>query len=535
MSFSYVYKNGAILFIPNYVTDTTYYMEQDFSIYVTQGEQEENLIVVDTVEEFKAMSKNGNYILMANLSFDNYVPINAEFASFDGNNKIITINYFNYETGIASSQSSYSINLGLFDTVSSGTIIKNVIVAFPNNKAENSTKVYESAMDLTNYNSTVNYGGIAAVNYGMITNCDVIAVHTNLSKKSDYVSAVNNYNNTVGTYNYGYIFDYTLYVKTNTQATVNIGGIVGINGSTGIITNSRVGRDEVTLLDVSDDNSVIANEYSYALTSSRIIISVYGAGNVGGFVATNLGSISSSYAKNLQIEVFSAVNGAKIIHTGGFVVTNNGYIYGSYVAGWEEASTATNASDNRKLGGGIFSNGTIAGFVYLNSNYIEDCYSNINLNGSYIFCASTAKVVSDYTSSGSTSAFNPISSGFVYEMTDTGFIYTSYSLSKIYGASNLHTYFEGNLQATGESDTDEYLGTIEDCYYLKESGEVSNSSTDGRAWELSDNPVVDTSGTQSAGLNEFVSEDSFNNFCFDTSDDTFENIIENSTGGVWTI
>jgi len=535
LEFSYVYQDGEILFVPNYVTDTTYHIEQDFTIYVTQGEQEENLIVIDTADEFKAMSKNGNYILMTDLSFDNYSPINAEFASFDGNNKIITINSFNYETSLSSSTSDYSINLGLFDTVSSGTIVKNVIVALPNNKTESSTRLYESAMDLTSYNSTVNFGGITAENYGIITNCEVIAVHTSTSEKSDYESAVNNYNDTVGTYNYGYTFDYTLYVKTNSTATVNIGGLVGINGSTGIITNSRVGRDEVTLLDVSDDSSVIANEYSYELTASRMIISVYGAGNVGGFVATNLGSISSSFAKNLQIEVFASENGASNIHTAGFVVANSGYIYGSYVAGWEEVSTASDSSDNRKLGGGIFSNGKIAGFVYENSNYIEDCYSNINLSGSYTFAASTAKVVADYEDSGATSAFNPTASGFVYKMDEAGYIYTSYSLSKIYGASNNHTYFEGNLQASGESDTDDYVGVLEDCYYLKESGEISNSSSDGRAWELSDNPVVDASGTQSSGLNEFVNEDSFNNFCFDSSDDTFENIIENSTGGVWTI
>lgn len=533
LAFSYVYKDGEVLLVPNYVTDTTYYYEQDFTIFVTQGEEEENLSLVENEDDFKGMSKNGNYILMNDITLENYEAIDAEFASFDGNNKIITIKNFKYSTNLASSTTSYSINLGLFDTVSSGTIIKNVIVALPNDRTESSDTLYESAMDLTGY-STVNFGGLAAVNNGIVTNCEVISVFASSEDKDDYTSAVNNYNNTVGTYNYGYTFGYTLYVKTSNTATVNIGGLVGINGSTGIITNSRVGRDEVTVLSTDDDDgSVLATESDYALTASRTIISVYGAGNVGSFVAENDGSISSSYAKNIQMEVFTDST-SKNIATAGFVVTNNGYIYGSYVSGWEEVSTSSQASDNRKLGGGIYSNGTIAGFVYENSNYIEDCYANINLSGSYIFAAPTAKIVSDYSSNGSTEAVAPTASGFVYKMDDSGYIYTSYSLCKIVSTLNTHTYFEGNLQNSGDATTDETLGTVEDCYYLKESSETTKDSVEPRAWELSDNPT-DTSGVQSSGLNEFVNEDSFNGFSFDNGTGTFDEIVENSSGGVWTI
>ena len=85
----------------------------------------------------------GNYILMNDLTINLHRPLTANFASFDGNNKVITINSFEYEVGNA--DYANSANMGLFNTISANSIVKNVIVALPNNK--------DSAMDLRHYSS----------------------------------------------------------------------------------------------------------------------------------------------------------------------------------------------------------------------------------------------------------------------------------------------------------------------------------------------------------------------------------------------
>ena len=90
-----------------------------------------------------------------------YTPINTEIASFDGNSYTITIKQFAYQDN--ATEILDNINLGLFDTVSENTTIKNVKV------------VIDSVVDInlnTEYRS-VNYGTIAAVNNGIITNCSV--------------------------------------------------------------------------------------------------------------------------------------------------------------------------------------------------------------------------------------------------------------------------------------------------------------------------------------------------------------------------
>ena len=73
---------------------------------------------------------------MSDIEIDSHTSITTEVATFDGNNHVITIKAFNYNPNLQTSTSAGSINLGLFDTVSASTTIKNVTVALPNDKTD---------------------------------------------------------------------------------------------------------------------------------------------------------------------------------------------------------------------------------------------------------------------------------------------------------------------------------------------------------------------------------------------------------------
>ncbi len=507
MKFSYVYNEGKLQLIPLDESLTSIYVAKiDFTVNVVAGDDETDLIAVSTQEEFMKMANaqngQGNYILVNDLTLDTYSPIDANFASFDGNNKVITINSFY----LPDSRTTQSVNFGLFGKISSSSIVKNVIVALPNSKTGvGGTSNTQQYMTQLNSYTTINYGGLAGVNEGIITNCDVIATTSTVS--NGYV--INAYTN-----------------NTVSRDSINVGGFVGTNS--GIITNSRVGRKDVYVLKTSYIGSVVATKEKLS-DVTNFTMALYGAGNVGGFVATNSGTISSSYADNLQIEVFSSANGTQNIRTAGFVVNNTGYIYGSYASGIEE-NDAQNVN-SRKLGGGIFSNGCASGFVFSNTNYIADCYSNINLTGSYDYAIKTARVNDSSANS------LPGVAGFVYIKGETSYIKTSYSLSKI---SNKNTYgpFESTIASPGDNSSKKQLGTIENCYYLLEDGQGEELYTkDERAQKLSDNAIVDGVSTSSArsGVNQFTLTDSFNGFSFDPEIEDLSLSSGNGSGGVWAI
>ena len=521
LAVSYVYSPagtgenaGKIIFVHNNY-QAFYIKETYIKVIVTEDSNEDHPTPIYDENGLIEMSKTtaGNYILMNDITIRNHTALNANFNSFDGNNKIITIESFDYRTDLASSNADYSINLGLFNTVNKKTTIKNVIVAYPADKAV--------AMNLKSY-SKINFGGIAAVNEGIITNCDVITV-----------SPKNSQQNT-GNEKY-----YTINIETSTTISgkpvvANIGGLVAINASSGFVTNSRVGRENVEILQVFDSEATVAYKDYYNLAQPMTLFKVYGRANVGGFVSENNGTISTSYAKNIQLEVISD-SFTGYVQTGGFVTTNNGFVYGSYVAGWEEenfSSVTTGVSSNRKLGGGILSNGYIGGFVFSNTGYIEDTYSNINVSGDLTFTARTPYVsylsmlddVSEWSS--------PAVGGFVYKTSEGSYITTSYTLSKINTSKlNTHGAFEG--RTTSPEVTND--GEVTNCYFMQEKSENFTYEHE-RARMLSDNPSIDLDSSENVvGTNEFINKDSFNNFSFDNSIDDFSIYTGESMGGVWAV
>lgn len=502
LEFSYVYNNGSLQLIPlNSSLTSEFSARLKFTVYVASGDEEEDLVAIATVDDFDKLKNvtGGHFILTNDLVLENYEPFEANFESFDGNNKVITIKNFSLPDPRLTSSTA---NIGLFSTIASNTIVKNLIVAIPNSKRG----IYENGSNrqyITNLEqySTVNFGGIAGINNGLITNCDVVAIKSNLEN--------------------GYVVNFL----TTSSALVNVGGLVGANS--GIITNSRVGRKDVDILKTSYIGSVVASRTKLQNTTN-FTMALYGGGNVGGFAGVNLGTISSSFAENLQLEVYSA-SGTTPIKTAGFVVTNSGYIYGSYASGVEEGVTG-NYSVSRKLGGGIFSNGLVSGFVFTNENYIADCYSNINLSGNYEFALQTERVLHDKDLTDVSSS--PAVAGFVYVKGEESIVKTSYSLSRI-KSNNSYGPFESPIGVPLNTNSAQ-VGTIENCYYLREEKEDFPNNFE-RAKELSDNAIIDTEATTLSGINQFALTESFNGFSFDPEIEDFSNFSGQSSGGVWAI
>lgn len=487
-----------------------------------------------TASELLGMTEDGNYILMNDIDITTpHTPISTAIASLDGNNKIITISNFAYDTSSDSIAGS-SINLGLFSTISSKSIIKNVIVALPNNKT--------NPMMLNNYTS-INYGGLAGVNNGIITNCEVISVYDK-DTYSSTASDIDMYKNIRYTTNI-----YTAVQVNGTQVTANIGGLVGTNGETGVITNSRVGRNYVEYVNIQEDdyNGTNPDQKEYEYTAPVTIIKLEGSGNVGGFVGINQGIISSSYFNNGQLEISSY--GSNYTKTGGFVAVNSGAVYSSYSAGWEEESylgttatadeyysllsinpnTNTNyivkssqTNPNRKLGGGIYSNGNIGGFVYENSGYIQNTYANIRLDGDFTFAANRQNIASNVNLS---EYGNLNAGGFVFINDSEAKIITSYTISKIKSNISTHGPFVGVSPSSGDVQNE---GEVNKSYYLIEGGESIYSKSD---------PAYDISQTDDSELgedvasigNEFVIKETFAGFSFDNSDYT----DGMTSGAVW--
>ena len=537
---AYFYKEGKIVFYnplehgtPNQLLECG----KDFSIIVKVDSNDDNPTPVYSVADLNSMQDGGNYILMSDIEIDSHKPITAKVATFDGNNHVITIKAFSYNPNLQTSTTSESINLGLFDTVSTTTTIKNVIVALPNDKTD------EAKLQLTNY-TTINIGGIAGQNDGVIYNCDVITVDMfNNADPSTGLIRKNNYQKGNFSYTLNAI---TSPVVNNTTTESNIGLFVGVN--TGNITNSRVGRNEVTV--VSTYDSTVASTSLLKNVAPITIMKVEGKANISGFVAKNTGTISTSFSNNIQIQSIRAGK-SKDVKTAGFVVENSGYVYGSYAAGWEEANeesdsflTGTNIyvlnnslvttddfSSTRKLGGGLFSNGSVAGFVYTNTGYVEDCYSDINISGNTLFACNKEEILAtpDYDVVG-----NLFAGGFILENGANAIVKTSYANSKTDVTKTTHGIFVG-VDAVSNVQNE---GSIDGCYFLVESLEAASLNYSNQpASPLSDASSVDLGGTDpdlpTADANEFIQSTSFASFSFSAYE--YNDLAGKNSSGVWAI
>lgn len=288
--------------------------------------------IITNQTEFEEMtSDNKVYALGCDIVLTDYVPIDVNLQMFDGNGHTITIESFG-------SFDSAEISAGLFSKIYKNMVVCNVEVKYNLGEYESQLNTFSVSryVDLCNNKqvdySSASFGGITALNEGIITNCKVSGVAALTASRVETKVA----NNTIQ---------------------FNIGGLVANNSSTGRITHS-------------------ASE-----------LKIISKANIAGFVHTNSGKIASSWfdasedakdqdsGKGLIYAYNSNVLTSYSISVAGFVVSNTGEISMSYV----ESGETSNSSGTTV--GNISAKDYSAGFAYDNSGLIEDAYTIVDKVG----------------------------------------------------------------------------------------------------------------------------------------------------------
>ncbi len=336
--------------IPTFVTDgtgTTY--SKQFNCAFTYQNDIKNPIPISSQEEFEAMEEGKDYRLVKDILLKDYTPLDTRILSLDGNGYTIYISSF--------ADDLVTTNIGLFsaiqaaDSTQEATMIYNVKVYYLQNTVVTET-VAEGGNIVESYSvpnirnhvelnilahSSYNFGGIAGVNNGIITNCEVNGL------------IVINIDNDILTESY-------------------VGGLAGQNA--GYITNSKV--------------------YDFSLSA---------AGNIGGVAGINTKTISSTFTDEIDINNYST--NTQLFYTGGFVCENDddALILECYTQGRRSERDVTFVNTYNSLvtsgtaGGFAYRNsGKItdcysnicinasafsAGFIFLNEDdaVIDKCYS----------------------------------------------------------------------------------------------------------------------------------------------------------------
>ena len=458
-----------------------------FSLIINDNSTYDHPNPIDNLEDFINMESGVHYILMNDIDINtnNYEPMQANFASLDGNGFVINMSGLN----LTSYAGQSSATTGLFESVSSGTLLKNITVNIAdmlltksevNTILENNLGQNENtALNLSGI-SNVTFGVIAGQNNGTITNAKVVAIADenydtqNIEDKLLFVYTTQNFIN-------------------SSEAIAKIGGLVGINS--GSISNSYIGQDyyalmgnnESTITRVSGTGPANTHTTNFALAAGK---------QVGGIVYGNTGTISNTYNKSVGIVNISPI--FSNTQTAGFVVSNSGTIYSAFVEGIVESGTVTNeyrATDEVY----IEAKGYMGGFVYSNSGSISNSYSNITIN----------------TNSGG-------SGGFVYMNNASGSITNAYSAGNNHSSNSLANGLFTGVDSTNEFNND---GTYQSVYYLIQEDETENVNEPAEA-------IVSSGESSTDGDNPFRYPSSFNEFSFVSGNEAENGIwIMNSQHG----
>lgn len=403
--------------LPNSKQDD--FITYNFAINVQLYSDEDKPTPIENAEQFITYLQNEsdqysstNYILMNDIVLENFVPFaSTNFASLDGNNKVITIKNFD----LSAITSTNVLNLGLFVNVLESSTLKNLTVSYG--------ELEDIIVDEKIFNS-IYFGGIAVNNSGVIYNCEVVSLGLDDGKLTNGPT-----NGGIKIY-----FDASKSKHKLDNTTVQIAGLVVENNNGASITNCRVGG-KGNFTKVYYDVDAGKTEQTFEFGKFDIV----GQGDMSGFVIRNNGLISASYFAGASI--VNKTTSASLNATSGFVMYNNlgALITTSYTEG---IKLITDLSVNI-TGGGIESQGISAGFAYQNGGTITDCYTNIRLAGN-----STGRLVS----------------GFVYNNLTDGKLERCYSASTIVGELTTQMPF------TGKNSREEIMQLAEkglvDCYYL---------------------------------------------------------------------
>ena len=454
---TYVYTNGTVTpFYTRFTVDVKVYSDDDIPISIYNATEFLNLN--PSTYSSSDLPSAEDYILMNDIVIENYNPFDTTLIrSLDGNGYTIFIKSF--DTSITSSTK----NIALFNNVLEDTTLKNVRVNLYNGG--------QIDLDISGFGTgsgTINIAGFAINNSGVITNCEVVSYYSDdfvAGELGDIlVPACVQHNNNAGiniTLRNGAGTE-PININSTSRIIPTVAGFV-INNS-GSITNSRVGGDSVIVagetIYTTMNGEQVPSGYVSAEEIELGIFYIEGQGNISGFVDTNSGAISSSFAKNIDI-----TNESANFVTSGFVnrTTQNSQIIGSYVEGLEspdmDYSNAANvtAGNFAREGSSLKSKtGVITGFVNQNDGVISDSYSNI-------------LIANEDTTQG------------VYLA--SGFVYINNSLiENCYSASQIQNLKFNQINFSGVDENGNLLanGTYINCYYYDKSmyeGDSSSSNT----------------------------------------------------------
>ena len=431
------------------------YSDPDIPLTISSASEFENL----NPSGYSEITQN-DYILANDIVLENHQAFNTSLIrSLDGNGYTIYIKSF------ATTTSSSTLNISLFNEVLESTTLKNVRV-----NIYNGGQLTLDLAQLSN-NVQINIAGLAITNSGTITNSEVVSFYTQQSAIGTVanvnVPATTRHSNPSG-FNIKFIrgsgTTENQYVNPNSTWIPSVAGFV-LNNS-GSITNSRVGGDSITILGAerlatdAQGNSYNSG-YTYASELELGTFYIIGQGDMAGFVLSNTGSIASSFVKQLDMENQSNTTS---YDTSGFVNSNSGSVITSYVEGVKNPESYEDNPDYSKYayeGSSLKSNlGIIAGFVNNNTGNIKDSYSNILISNSSI----ESRVY--------------LAAGFVYE--NSGTIETCYSASQIQNSRSNQMNFSG-ITADGEPLA---YGNYINCYFFNKLYYGSEDNSDNTTESL---------------------------------------------------
>ena len=402
---------------------------------------------VKTIEDLRSMQSGAHYILMNDLTLNNWEPLtNGDIASLDGNGYVLKL------SGISVDKTNTSnLTAGIFESISSNTVLKNITIDVGNMMMTQSQVLRimngmasGAFIDLSGI-TNVTFGILAGRNSGSITNCKVI--------NSRYDTDANN------------LFIYTTQKNIGTVTTAaTVGTLVGQN--TGTISYSYVGSNfndigtTVGARNGSVFGSEITSNYEFRLVAGK---------TVGGLAGSNSGIITNSYVYRMGAYNLCETSADSV--TGGFVAINenNAEIISCFVEGSNKNTQEGNyhrVSDSGDFGiVYLESKGVIGGFVGNNEGSIRDAYSAVKVK----------------TNSAQTA-------GFVYNNAN-GTISSAYSTTVPLGDGSKGTRpinseaFGVFVGKTGTEINNEN-GSITNCYYLivgGSGGEVEDLNDPAKA------------------------------------------------------
>ena len=312
-------------------TNKIVYFKDRFQLKFIYNNTSDKPNPIATAEQFLMMQNDKNYRLVNDIVFNEpFKPMDIDLAGLDGNGFKI---YLNAGFDVSELVSESALNVGLFQTVYDGMILKNLNVYLSLNKDNyivDLTNIYaetEGGENTLIDASTINFGVVAGQNNGIIYNCQVHNCENAQSTNKLVKVKVN------------------LLTSAENQIEAFIGGIAGQN------------------------NGSLTHSQSYIKLSAN-------KGYLGGLVGQNNGAIASCFYKadsdgNVLENESTTEVGTK---TGALVAINNtdATIKYSYAEG---KTLETNGY--RYNTGKVYTSANSSGFVCYNKGLIQDCYSNI--------------------------------------------------------------------------------------------------------------------------------------------------------------